>query len=262
MATDLATFVDALEQTWTGLVEVCSGLTPEQWDTPTDLPGWSVKDNVSHVVGVELLLLGEPYPDHVLPEGLTHIRNDAGRWVEVPVDLRRPVPGDAVLAELREVTERRLKGLRALDDSALDTEVIGILGRMMPLKHLLGLRVFDSWAHEQDVRHALGVPGGLVGAAAELSRRRLLLALSGSPVLAGGSVVVALRDPSSVATLRSGTPYADVDTPGADARIETDFATFLRLGTGRCHYPDCGGVAVSGDVALAEEFLRNATVTP
>ena len=261
MATTLATFVTGLEQTWTGLAEAVTGLTDEQWHAPTDLPGWTVKDNVSHVVGVELLLLGEPYPDHPVPD-LPHIRNDAGRWVEGPVDLRRPLPGEAVLAELRDVTERRLKALRALDESAMDEEFPGILGRMMKLRHLLGLRVFDSWAHEQDVRRALGRPGGLSSVAAEVARRRLLLAFTGLPVEAGRSVVFELSDPASVATLTFGTSYVEGDSDQADARITTDLATFARLGCGRVHWPDVPGVSVSGDTALAENVLRTMAITP
>lgn len=262
MATTLAQYTDALEQTWTGLASAVEGLTDEQWHGPGGLPGWTVKDVVSHVVGVELLMLGEPYPDHVLPDGLTHIRNDAGRWVEVPVDVRRPLPGDTVLAELREVTERRLKALRALDEAALEEDFPGLLGQPTKLKHLLGIRVFDSWAHEQDVRRALGRPGGLSSDAALLSRRRLLLAFTGLPVEAGRSVVFELADPASVATVTFGTSYVDSDTPGADARITTDFETFAMLGCGRVHWPDVSGVTVSGDTAFAEQVLRSMAITP
>lgn len=260
MATSLAQYTEALEQTWSGLISACSDLTPEQWDTPTELPGWSVKDNVSHVVGVELILLGEPFPSHPCPD-LPHIRNDAGRWTEVPVDLRRGVLGAAVLDELREVTERRLKALRALDESALDGESPGLLGRPMKTAHLLGIRVFDCWTHEQDVRRALGRPGGLDSAAALLSRRRLLLAFSGLPVAAGRVVVFETTSPDTVATVRPGTSYVDGDAPDADVRITTDFETFARLGTGRCHWPDAV-VTVTGDAALGEDVLRSMAITP
>ena len=261
MATSLATFVTALEQTWNGLAEVVSDLTPEQWDTPTELPGWSVKDNVSHVLGVELLLLGEPYPDRVLPE-LAHVRNDVDRWVEGPVDARRGVPGAAVLAELRDVTERRLKALRALDEPDLEDVVPGIMGRPTPQKHLLGVRVFDSWTHEQDVRRALGRPGGFGTEAAAIARRRLLLGFGALPFEAGRRVVFETTGPvASVATVTFGAVYAEGDAGGADARVTLDFDTFVRLGTGRAHYPDVD-VSIEGDVAFAEDVLRRLTITP
>ena len=258
MPTDLATYVAALDETWTSLTSVCAGLTDDQWDLPTDLPGWSVKDNVSHIVGVELYLLGEPYPSHD-PGPRPWIRNEAGAWMEVAVDVRRGVPGPAVLAELRDVTKRRLSELRALSDADLDTEVPSVMGFTSVLRHLLAIRVFDSWAHEQDVRRALGRPGGCDGVAAMLSLRRLLLALSRS---VRGTVVVALDSPAAVATLREGSSYLDGEADGADARIATSFETFLRLGTGRCAYADRSDVTVTGDVALAEELLRDMAVTP
>ena len=264
MNTDLATYVTAFEQTWTGLAAACSDLTLAQWDAPTDLDGWSVKDNVSHVVGIELLMLGEPFPsDHVLPSSLPHVKNDAGRFMEVAVDLRRPVPGEAVLSELRDVTERRLKALRALDDAALDGEVPSFFnGSPVVLRHILGIRIFDCWAHEQDVRRALGRPGGLSNEAASLSRRRLLLGLSRNLDLGGRSVVVETTGAMpSVATLRTGAPYEDVDTPDADARLTLDFETFIRLGCGRVHYPDVP-VSIEGDVALVEAVLGDFSVTP
>lgn len=262
MATSLASFVTALEQTWNSLADVGSDLTPEQWHAPTELPGWTVKDNVSHVVGVELFLLGEPLPEHPLPDTLTHIRNDAGRWVEIPVDVRRPVPGDAVLAELREVADRRLKALRALDEAALDDVVTGVLGIPMVQKHLLGLRVFDSWIHEQDVRRALGRPGGFDSEAATMTRRRLLLGFGGLPVEAGRSVVFETTDQlASVATVTFGQQYVDADRADADARITLDFDTFVRLGAGRAHYPDVA-LTIAGDRAFAEDVLRQLAITP
>lgn len=266
--TDVATYVSALAETWAGLESAVTGLSPADWDRPTDLPGWSVKDNVSHVVGLELLLLGEPYPDHVLPESLPHVRSEAGRFMEVAVDLRRPVPGESVLAELRDVTERRLKALRALDESNADDEVRGFMGRPTRLRHLLGLRAFDCWAHEQDVRRALGLPRSLSGTAAEVSRRRLLLALTSLaedvPDVAGKTVVIATTGAlASVATLTYGDPpsYVEGDTEVCDVVVRADFETFMLLGTGRVPYTS-GLVSISGDVALGEALVRNFAVTP
>lgn len=263
MATDLATFVAALEETWTGLASVCTGLSPDEWHTPTELDGWTVKDCVSHIVGIELLLLGEPFPSHSLPESLPHVKNDAGRFMEVAVDLRRPVAGESVLAELRDVTERRLKALRALDDAALGGEVPSFFnGVPTVLRHLLGIRVFDSWAHEQDVRRALGRPGGLSGVAASLSRRRLLLGLTRSDAGDGRTVVIETTGAlPSVATVTIGSSYADADSPDADVRLTMDFETFVRLGTGRAHHPSVP-VTIEGDAALAEAFLGDMSVTP
>jgi uncharacterized protein (TIGR03083 family) len=268
--TDLATYVTALEQTWQGMSSAVTNLEPAQWDAPTDLPGWSVKDNVAHVAGLESLLLGNPYPtDHVLPD-YPYLRHDAGRFMEVPVDVRRPLPGSTVVAELRSVCAARLEALRALPASALDDEVTGFMGRPMKLAHLLGIRAFDCWTHEQDVRRALGHPGGLSSVAAEVSRRRLLLALTGLaedvPAASGRVVVVETTGAiPSVSTLRLGPDgsYVSGDAESPDVRACLDFETFMRLGTGRVAFDAVSDeVALSGDVALGEQLMRNLAVTP
>lgn len=268
--TDLATYVTALAQTWDGVLSACANLLPAQWDLPTDLPGWSVKDNVSHIAGLEQILLGNPQPaDHVLPESLPHVRNDAGRFMEVAVDLRRPVPGDAVLAEFRSATRQRLDALRALPESALDEEAQGLFGRM-PLGRMLGIRTFDCWAHEQDIRRALGHPGGLSSAAAEISRRRLLLGLTGLaedvPAAAGKTfVVVTTGAIASESTLRLGEPasYDDGAVADPDVAMTVDFETFVRLGTGRVTFDAVSSsVSLAGDVSLGAELARHLAVTP
>lgn len=43
--------VDLLDEAWTSISELCGELDEAMWDLPTDLPGWSVKDNLSHIVG-------------------------------------------------------------------------------------------------------------------------------------------------------------------------------------------------------------------
>jgi uncharacterized protein (TIGR03083 family) len=268
MSTDLATYVAALEQTWGGVVSACTNLSPAQWDLPTELPGWSVKDNVSHVVGVELILLGEPDHDHDVPD-LPHLRHDVGKFMEAPVHARRSVAGAAVLEEFRKVTARRLEAVRGCTDANLDDEVVGIFGPTK-LRHLLGLRVFDSWAHEQDVRRALGHPGGQSNDAARISLQRLLRGLSrlaeDLPAASGKTVVVETTGAlPSVSTLRLGESpsFAPGAADAPDVGIVTDFDTLLRLGTGRVTYDAVSSsVSLSGDVDLGAELARNFAVTP
>ena len=85
--------VAALEEDWAALLDLLAGLAPGDWGRPTDCPGWSVQDHVSHVVGLEAMLEGRPLPDVELGD-TTHIRNDLGRlnelWVESTGRGRRP----------------------------------------------------------------------------------------------------------------------------------------------------------------------------
>ena len=268
MAPDLSTLRAGFAQTWSDVAAVCADLTPEQWKTPTELAGWSVQDNVSHIVGEESFLLGDATPVHEVPD-LPHLRSDFARAIELPIDYRRSHPGDEVLRELQEVAARRLAVLDSYTDASLEEE-LPFAGRTMPLRNVLGIRLFDCWTHSQDIRHALGRPGGFENPAADLSRRRLLRALSrladDVPSAAGRTVVFeTTHELPSVSTLRLGTEpsYAEGDDPAADVRIRTSFDVFRRLATGRVHYDDVSEqVTLEGDTALGTELARTLAVTP
>src|SRR3954464_3473495 len=104
--------IDNLEQTWDSLDALLASLSEDEWKHPTGCPGWSVQDNVSHLIDYESRALGRPPP-----EGSTlqrpHAKNALGEGNEVGVDHRRGLAGRAVLDELREVTTARLAPPRA-----------------------------------------------------------------------------------------------------------------------------------------------------
>ena len=50
--------IDLMEGVWQSIGSLCSSFTEIQWKTPTDCPGWSVQDQVSHLVGAESSILG------------------------------------------------------------------------------------------------------------------------------------------------------------------------------------------------------------
>ena len=53
---------------------VGSSLAEDQWDEATCLPGWSVRDVFSHVIGTESMLAGEPAPTADVSH-LDHMKN-------------------------------------------------------------------------------------------------------------------------------------------------------------------------------------------
>ena len=123
------------------LDELCSSLRPEEWERQTDCPGWSVKDNLSHVIGTESMLLGRPAPEHD-PGEKAWVRNPIGANNEVQVDYRRPWPPEKVLEEFREVAAERMKALGAMSEADLDGESWTPIGqgtvRDLIAKRLLG----------------------------------------------------------------------------------------------------------------------------
>jgi uncharacterized protein (TIGR03083 family) len=148
--------VEQLADVWSAVADICHTLDAASWSTPTPLPGWTVKDVVAHLTGVELSLMGRPDPPPERP--ITHpwVRNEFARAVEVAVERRRPWPPEAVLAEFEAVTAERLAALRALDDAGFAAETMTPVGPGT-VERLLQFRVFDGFVHEHDIRAALGL---------------------------------------------------------------------------------------------------------
>ena len=157
--------IEQLEILWASLLDLCADLTEEQWKTPTGCPGWTVQDNVSHLIDYEAGALGRPRPDHVAAD-VSHTKNDLGAANEHGVDARRSLPGSAVLDELREVTAARVAQLHALTDDDLAQEAMTPAGPGT-VATMLQLRVMDTWSHEQDIRRAIGRPGHESGPAVD-----------------------------------------------------------------------------------------------
>ena len=103
--------VATLDEAFDAVVALAEGMAPGEWDLPTACPGWSVKDNVSHVIGTEAMLLGRPLPEVELPDDLAHVRNDIGRYNEVWVETYRPRRPAEVVADLRSVVAERRAAL-------------------------------------------------------------------------------------------------------------------------------------------------------
>ncbi len=162
---DLADLVDAFAQTGQAVVDLGHGCREEDFARPTDCPGWTIKDQVSHVVGSELRMTDAALPDVEVPD-YPHLRDEAARRRERPVELRRSLPGQEVVHELENVLAHRLTTLRRAD-TTLDDEVPGPHGPTR-LGDILPVRVVDIWTHEQDIRHALGRPGNLDSGGAAL----------------------------------------------------------------------------------------------
>ncbi|MBA9007625.1 maleylpyruvate isomerase family mycothiol-dependent enzyme [Thermomonospora cellulosilytica] len=269
MRDDMARAVAAYEQTVRSTIALAQDFSDADYDLPTDLPGWTVKDVLSHLIGIERMLLGDPVPQHTLPEDLPHIRNDFARMLEVDVDVRRPVPGPEVLAELTETLERRLVQLPGIDP---DQETIAPTGRTVPYVEFMTFRAFDCYVHEQDVRRAVGRPGNLDAPAAEYTRYRLGFGLPfvvGKKAGAepGQTVRFEVTGPAAFTRhIAVGDDRRARDTDPVDAPTATltmDWETFMLLSTGR-RTPDTVPVpaTVAGDQDLATRVLANMNTTP
>jgi uncharacterized protein (TIGR03083 family) len=259
----LRRLVAAHRGVYDGVRAAVDGLSDPDWATPTGCPGWDVKDQVAHVIGVERVMLGDP-PDEVEVPDRPYLRNDFGRAVESAVEARRGRSPEDLLREADEVFARRLEMLAALEPDALDEPMAGAAGLRLKGSQMLRLRVFDMVCHEHDVRRAVGRRGGDEGPHVDLSVEQVVrgwartLSEGRDGVL---EVTVEGRAPVGI-DLSDGSIYRDGAGPEPRASIRLDLADLLALAGGRSDAPDLDALPVEGDRSWAREVLSNAGMTP
>lgn len=258
--------VEQLATTWTSVLDLCADLGEDEWKRPTGCPGWTVQDNVSHLVDYESFALGRPRPEHQVAE-VPHARNDMGAVNEIGVDARRARTGAEVLEELREVTAERLRRLESLTEADLDRSTDTPIGPGT-VRDLLTLRVMDTWSHEQDIRRALGRPGHTRGEAADTAIAYLLrfvpfavAKLAGAPD--GTTVVVHVEDRPPVAVGVQGRRGRTLDAVPDDPTIvlRTDVTQLQALTCGRSD-ADPAAVELAGDTALGRRIVEHLGFMP
>ncbi len=245
------------------------------WDHPTECPGWTVGDIVAHVVGLERDLDGWPRPAHELPADLPHVTSELDRWMEVPVDLRRGRPPSGVLAELEAVLPKRKARVAELVATGEDVELAGLGGVPTRASRLLPMRVLDLWAHEQDIRRALGIEGHLACPAADttaaLIRATLPEVVATRAAVGPGNVVRLVVEGQTslqaVVEVRGGGRGELVDPRGRHGvptvDIDLDWETLVRLACGRVSYADVAeDVYIEGNRAAGVAILNNLAITP
>lgn len=260
--------VDALASTIDATAEVCRDLTAEQWARPTGCPGWTVADSLAHLVGLEAAIMSGVEPDHELVGEFPHAQGPMGEYMERHIDARRGLEAVDVLDEFTAVFAERIAFLRALSDSAFDEPARGPMGSMNPLGRMLLIRVFDLWAHEQDIRRAVDKRGGMDSPAAEVSLTTCKRSVG--PVVAG-----VMPEGATLAFRLDGSFGADLAWSFADGRataldaipdqptvsLTTDTETFAVLCCGRTDARP-QDVKIEGDAALGAAVVANLGFTP
>jgi uncharacterized protein (TIGR03083 family) len=262
--------VDALAATWASLAGVLRSLEPGDWKRPTALPGWDVQANVSHIIGTEAMLAGQPTPAATIDRAVaTHVRNDIGELNEAWVVALAGETPAAMLARFDELTTARLATLGAMTDAEWDADGFTPAGRDS-YGRFMRIRVFDCWLHEQDIRDAVGRPGHESGPAVVLTLDELATGLgfvvgkraAAPPGLrltieatgaSGRTFHVEVGERAVVVPALSGPPTVTLAMP---------VGVLTRLAAGRVRSADVAGrVMVTGDRRLADAVLANLAFT-
>ena len=242
--------LDGLEATWSSTISLCESLTDEEWSRDTGCPGWDVHDQIAHIVGIESDLLGRP--------SAAGDSTDFVVRLEVGVTSRRALSSAELLDELRDVSGERLKVLR---DADLKEEGFSPFGPM-EVGRFLGIRTFDSYAHEQDIRRAVGRSGHLEGPVPVHARETILRGLGRLGLPDESSLVFDISGVARPIVFKDGKGLVVEDLPSSPtATLAMPLEAFIALGCGRSD-ADRAAATVYGDQAVGENVLGRMSVTP
>jgi uncharacterized protein (TIGR03083 family) len=268
---DKSDVLSGLFGTWDSLDGLLTGLSEEQWQTPTPLPGWTVHNVVAHIIGTESVLRGISTPEADLDVStLPHVRNDVGVANECWVRHLSAESGADLHQRFRTLIADRRK---RLSDMAIDDWKAPTLTPVGPDSYgrFMRVRVFDCWMHEQDIRDALDKPAlevELAGPAARLTLDEMATTMSfvvGKLGKApdGSRVAIELTGPlaRTIRVVVDGRARLVEDFGGLEptATIRADGVLFTRLAGGRTH--SAAGVELGGDKEVATRIVEHLNYT-
>jgi uncharacterized protein (TIGR03083 family) len=257
--------VTTLASTWASIGALIDDIDEKLWNESTDCPGWTVKDQISHLIGFERKwFLDQPSPELSTPKK-RYVHNELGEDNEAWVADRRSATPEMLRTEFGLVVKVRLAQLNAVRDlsDGFDTAVTTFRGNE-PMRDALATRLFDIWVHEQDIRRAVKRPGNYDGPAMLHARDRMLDSLpwvaAKRAKLPDGSVIgIALYGSEQllrtirVVEGRGETVQAADHRPAAAVTMHEE--TFLLATTGRkdpAELLEQGKFSLRGDAELAK----------
>lgn len=265
----LAGYVEVWWQAIDDFTSLLESLDAADWDRPTDLAGWDVRAVAAHVAHLESVL-ATGTEEHAEVGEPPHVSGMLGLYTEIGVVNRRTSSPDAIINEIREAATTRHTALLAdppTDGDARPTSIFG--GVPWSWRTLLRNRPLDVWMHEQDVRRAVGRPGGLDTAPARHTAEYLAESLG----FVLGKKVGAPAGTTLVLEMDGSEPFAfEIDDAGRGQRLVAapaeptvtlgmDRDSFIRLSGGR-RPAEPGAVRIDGDLTLGEQVVAAMATTP
>lgn len=279
MSEPLARLVETWHQACADFVALVRDLSEDEGELPTDLSGWSVRDNVAHTAHLEAVLAGAPEETLEVPRA-EHLRGPMSYYTEQGVLARREHDLARLADEIESSVRTRHAALQAdppTDPSALAEKTPG--GVPWTVGTLLSNRPLDVWMHEQDVRRAVDRPGGYDSPAALHTIETLA---AGLPMVvgkrvsppAGTTVRLEVPDAGLTRTVRVGEDgraslLDGADGPNSSNGPDCEPTTTLRLSAedfvvlaGGRRTPEQTTASIEGDEELGQRVLESLAITP
>jgi uncharacterized protein (TIGR03083 family) len=262
--------VELLRGAFAALTELGEALEPSDWDRPSVLPGWSVRDVLAHVTATELMLLGEDPPDVEVGE-VAHVVNPVGQANEIWVVGMRELSTGELLDRFRQVADRRLAVLDGMSQADFDAPSWTPVGKDETYGRFMRIRHFDTYLHEHDIRAAVEAPFRITEADVTSSLDEVGTGLGyivgrKAAMPDGARVRIDLTGPGARTWLVSVDGRATVvDRLGGPPTVELTMpaARFLRLAGGRADGGrDVEGTTTyGGDAGLSRQLADHLAFT-
>ncbi len=223
-------------------------LEPAEWDTPTALPGWRIREVAAHLITTDKAAVTGALAVEVFTSMARLERWNEG---QVPKWATRPIP--ELLAGL-EAWGRRFARLTSLVPRPLLGIRLPTAWGKAPVSIMFRIRAYDEWIHRQDIRRALGRPDERVDLAHVIEL--LFVAIE-------SHTLPQLDTPGTIRLNVRGVPVPEMawaigDNPTTEATIEVPGPELIMAAAGRDRFEDLrtrGELTIDGDEALAERFL-------
>ena len=242
------------------------GLEATQFDTPTALPGWRVREVVAHLISTDrAAVTGAILPAILLAKNTDKV--EAWNERQVPKWANRPIP--ELLMALDRWGRRFVRFAGAFPAAAYRPRLPSPWGRG-PAGLYVWVRTYDEWVHRQDIRRALGMPDEDVDAEAACEFLLTAIGLQRIHLMDGqrGRLVIELQGVAlpewsfDVATKQFGPDGSQPETENA-TRIVAPAPAFIMAAAGRDQFDELKGngiVRVDGDEELATRFFSKLRI--
>ena len=150
---DFNALLDDLQAEHGDLVAAMDGMSEADWDTPTPAPGWSARDQISHLAffdSVTVTALTQPEAFAALRD---EIMKDLTGYVEGVGREHNTKSGAAMLDWFALERSALVKALRDVDPSTK----VPWFGPSMSAASKATARLMETWAHGQDIVDGLGL---------------------------------------------------------------------------------------------------------
>jgi uncharacterized protein (TIGR03084 family) len=249
----LAAVRDDLAAEHRALDDLVGTLTEADFDRPTPAPGWSIRDQLSHLAWFDERALESVVTPEKFVAGAEALLAGWPASMEVPVQVGRAMSSSGVMVWWRAARAELLRAFAGLDPDAR----LPWYGPPMGAVSFVTARLMETWAHGEDIADTLGVER-------PATDRLRHVAHIGFAALGFSFVSHDLVPPAGPVRVELVGPGGDLWTwgvPEAADRVSGPALDFCRVVTQRRHRDDTE-LEVHGPVAIEWISIAQAFAGP